>query len=114
MQQSNEEIELDIESLPSRTVVQLYNLVCRGRTPKKGAGRPRGPISGLGGSSGAIPGRKPGRKPGKKHLNEQEEAARIQRMEDQLKNFERGGGVPVTQGTYEDSESSEDEESEEE
>lgn len=63
-----------------------------------------------------IPGRKPGRKPGKKHLNEQEEAARIERMEAQLKSFEnRGGQMPVGgNGGYEDSESSEEEESEEE
>jgi bromodomain-containing factor 1 len=98
----NEEIELDIDSLPPATVVKLYNLVCRGgRKP----GRPKG-------QTAVGQGKKPGRKGtggvSKRSMNEQEEAARIKRMEQQLQNFN-------SQPTYEETdESSEEEESDEE
>ncbi|RXK37656.1 hypothetical protein M231_05068 [Tremella mesenterica] len=94
------EIELDIDSLPPLTQVKLYNLVCRGgrkltrkvqkSKPSLGSGR-----KATGGTA-------------RKSMNEQEEAERIRRMEEQLKGFD---SVPQ-QGW--DSESSEEESSEEE
>ena len=106
--QANDEIELDIDTLPPKVVSQLYNLVCRGGAPRRnGPGRPKG-------QAAVVGGKKPGRKAtggyGKRMMNEQEEAARIARMEAQLQSFD---AQPGGQAGYE-SESSEEDESEEE
>lgn len=91
----DQEIELDIDSLPADTVLRLYNLVCRGRKrgPKKPKPQPR--KSGFGGA------------PGRKHLNEQEEADRIRKMEAKLQSFEGRGAA----NAYDEEDSSSEEES---
>jgi len=95
----DQEIELDIDSLPAATVIKLYNLVCRGRKRgKKNKAAPR--KSGFGGA------------PGRKHLNEQEEADRIRKMEAQLQSFE--GRSSAAAPTYQEEESSSEEESSDE
>ncbi|WVR03392.1 hypothetical protein IAU60_000383 [Kwoniella sp. DSM 27419] len=104
---NNEEIELDIDSLPTSTVIKLYNLVCRGGRAGKRAKQ--------GGPGGAGSAKKAGRKAmggvSRKSVNEKEEAERIRRMEAQLQSFDsRGNAV----GTYEGEESSSEEESSEE
>ncbi|KAL1412072.1 transcription initiation at TATA-containing promoter protein [Vanrija albida] len=96
----DQEIELDIDSLPNATVLKLYNLVCRGRKGrgKKNKVQPR--KSGFGGA------------PGRKHLNEQEEADRIAKMEAQLQSFE--GRSSAAHAGYDEESSSEEESSDEE
>ncbi|KAK8845381.1 hypothetical protein IAR55_006094 [Kwoniella newhampshirensis] len=111
---NNEEIELDIDSLPAGTVLKLYNLVCRGgRTGK--TGRPKGQ------TAMGVQGKKPGRKAmggaSRKSVNEREEAERIKRMEAQLQSFDSGrggGGSGGAIGGYEGEESSSEEESSDE
>ncbi|WWC67087.1 uncharacterized protein I206_100994 [Kwoniella pini CBS 10737] len=103
---NNEEIELDIDSLPIPTQIQLYNLVCK---RKIGGSKPRK-------SAGSGPSKKQSKKAGgtKRGVNEREEAERIRRMEAQLQSFDsrQSGGVPAT--TYEEGESSSEEESSDE
>ncbi|KAK1926264.1 putative Bromodomain transcription initiation factor [Papiliotrema laurentii] len=77
---NNEEIELDIDTLPARTVTKLYNLVVRGgRKAPKNKNRPL---------------KKTGRKAtggaNRKFMNEDEEADRIRKMEAQLQSFDAG------------------------
>ncbi|BEI83743.1 hypothetical protein CcaverHIS002_0403470 [Cutaneotrichosporon cavernicola] len=93
----NEEIELDMNSLPPATVVKLYNLVCKGRKRGKKV-KPQPRKSGFGGA------------PGRKHLNEQEEADRIRKMEAQLQAFDSRGPAQ----SFEEESSSEEESSDEE
>ncbi|WWC57843.1 uncharacterized protein I303_100378 [Kwoniella dejecticola CBS 10117] len=102
---NNEEIELDIDSLPIATQIQLYNLVCK---RKAGGGKSRK-------SAGTGPTKKQSKKAGtKRGVNEREEAERIKRMEAQLQSFDsrQSGGVP--QASYEEGESSSEEESSDE
>ncbi|GMK58914.1 hypothetical protein CspeluHIS016_0603560 [Cutaneotrichosporon spelunceum] len=93
----DQEIELDMNSLPPATVVQLYNLVCKGRKRGKKT-KPQPRKSGFGGA------------PGRKHLNEQEEADRIRKMEAQLQAFDSRGPAQ----SFEEESSSEEESSDEE
>ena len=109
MQQANDEIELDIDSLPPQVVSQLYNLVCRGGAPRRStAGRPKN-------QSAVVAGKKPGRKAtggySKRMMNEQEEADRIARMEAQLQTFNEPSAAG--NGGYETESSDEDESDEE-
>lgn len=83
--QNGEEIELDIDALPSATVVRLYNLVVLGREkgakpPKKKGGRRSG--GGHGFPAGT-----------RKKVNDEHEAERIRRMEEQLASFHGGNGA---------------------
>ncbi|TXT12465.1 uncharacterized protein COLE_02875 [Cutaneotrichosporon oleaginosum] len=93
----DQEIELDMNSLPPATVVKLYNLVCKGRKRGKKA-KPQPRKSGFGGA------------PGRKHLNEQEEADRIRKMEAQLQAFDSRGPAQ----SFEEESSSDEESSDEE
>jgi bromodomain-containing factor 1 len=102
--QNGEEIELDIDALPPATIVRLYNLVVRGLTTPR---RPKG--------------KKPGRRPGpqgphnggsggsRKKVNDEHEAERIRRMEQQLARFDGGpaggGGVAGEDDGEDDGES---------
>ncbi|WWD06100.1 hypothetical protein V865_004185 [Kwoniella europaea PYCC6329] len=117
---NNEEIELDIDSLPVATVAKLYNLVCRGRRGGSKPGRKSlgGASAGPGGSA-----KKAGKKASggvtKRSVNEREEAERIRRMEAQLQSFDsRAGGAGQGLGSggvgYEEGESSSEEESSDE
>ena len=96
-----QEIELDIELLPPRTIYRLYNLVCRGgrRAPRSKPGQGR---------------KSSGKKAGgaRKTVNEQQEEERIRRMEQQLQNFDSGRGGMGWEGG-EESESSDEESSDE-
>ncbi|ORY31924.1 hypothetical protein BCR39DRAFT_479450 [Naematelia encephala] len=103
---NNEEIELDIDALPPRTVYKLYKLVCG---PKRKMGRKSNSAMG---QSSKKPGRKGTGGVSRKSMNEQEEADRIRRMEAQLQSFDPSRGAMYEGG--EDSDSSEDESSEEE
>lgn len=94
----DQEIELDIDSLPSDTVLRLYNLVCRGRKRNGKKPKPAPRKSGFGGA------------PGRKHLNEQEEADRIRKMEAKLQSFEGRGNA----NAYDEEDSSSEEESSDE
>lgn len=78
-------------------MIKLYNLVCKGRKRGKKA-KPAPRKSGFGGA------------PGRKHLNEQEEADRIRKMEAQLQAFDSRGPAQA----YDEESSSEEESSDEE
>ncbi|WWD22326.1 hypothetical protein CI109_106817 [Kwoniella shandongensis] len=110
---NNEEIELDIDSLPTATVLKLYNLVCRGGRSGK-AGRPKGQLAT--GAQGKKAAKKAIGGASRKSVNEREEAERIKRMEAQLQSFDsgRGGGGGGAVGGYEGEESSSEEESSDE
>ncbi|WVW81512.1 hypothetical protein I302_103506 [Kwoniella bestiolae CBS 10118] len=113
---NNEEIELDIDSLPVATVIKLYNLVCKGKIGSK-PGR-----KSLGGAGAGGSAKKQGKKASggvtKRGVNEREEAERIRRMEAQLQSFDsRGGagaGPALGSAGYEEGESSSEEESSDE
>lgn len=107
--QSNQEIELDIDSLPPATVIRLYNLVCRGG---RGSGSKRG-RGGVVKKAGGT-GRKAMGGVSRRSVNEREEAERIRRMEQQLQAFESSRPVPQAVGYEEEESSSEEESSEEE
>jgi bromodomain-containing factor 1 len=94
----DQEIELDMNSLPSATVIKLYNLVCKGGRKRGKKAKPQPRKSGFGGA------------PGRKHLNEQEEADRIRKMEAQLQAFDSRGPAQ----SFEEESSSEEESSDEE
>ncbi|WVF66399.1 hypothetical protein IAT40_001139 [Kwoniella sp. CBS 6097] len=98
---NNEEIELDIDSLPQATVVKLYNLVCRGGKTGKRAKQGSAKKASKKATGGAS----------RKSVNEREEAERIKRMEAQLQSFDARGNAA---GAYEGEESSSEEESSEE
>ncbi|AAW46194.2 hypothetical protein CNBK1170 [Cryptococcus deneoformans B-3501A] len=106
---SNQEIELDIDSLPPATVIRLYNLVCRGG---RGSGSKRG-RGGVVKKAGGT-GRKAMGGVSRRSVNEREEAERIRRMEQQLQAFESSRPVPQAVGYEEEESSSEEESSEEE
>ncbi|WVQ76401.1 hypothetical protein IAR50_006067 [Cryptococcus sp. DSM 104548] len=113
----NQEIELDIDSLPAATISRLYNLVCRGQ---RGGHAKRG----RGGKKAAGTGRKAMGGVSRRSVNEREEAERIRKMEAQLQAFSgHGGGMQPGQGQvgaqggangFEEDSSSEEESSEEE
>ncbi|CAO1621911.1 unnamed protein product [Jaminaea pallidilutea] len=89
----DEEIELDIEDLTPRTLYKLYRYVVK---PKKKPG-PKPGSAKAGGGSGSGSGRKSGgggATGGKKrkNLDEEEEAARIARLQEQLQSFDRADG----------------------
>ncbi|WRT63592.1 uncharacterized protein IL334_000515 [Kwoniella shivajii] len=109
---NNEEIELDIDSLPVATVIKLYNLVCRGGRGGAKAGRKSGGVAKKAGkkASGGV---------SKRSVNEREEAERIRRMEAQLQSFDSrtvgaGAGPGQVGASYEEGESSSEEESSDE
>ncbi|WVQ94014.1 hypothetical protein IAU59_001092 [Kwoniella sp. CBS 9459] len=102
---NNEEIELDIDSLPQATVLKLYNLVCRGGKTGK-----RGKQAGGAGSAKKASKKATGGA-SRKSVNEREEAERIKRMEAQLQSFDARGNAA---GAYEGEESSSEEESSDE
>ncbi|WVQ80446.1 hypothetical protein IAT38_002551 [Cryptococcus sp. DSM 104549] len=114
---NNQEIELDIDSLPPATVLKLYNLVCRGGRSSAGPKRAK---NGQGKKATGGTGKKAMGGVSRRSVNEKEEAERIKRMEAQLQAFEsqRGAGVGgmggVGQGYEEEESSSEEESSEEE
>ncbi|ORX33563.1 hypothetical protein BD324DRAFT_639326 [Kockovaella imperatae] len=99
---SEQEIELDIELLPPRTIYRLYNLVCRGGRKAARAKPGQGKRSSTGKKAGGA----------RKTVNEQAEEERIRRMEAQLQSFDAGRGGTGWDGGDE-SESSEDESSDE-
>lgn len=109
--QSNQEIELDIDSLPPATVIRLYNLVCRGG---RGSGSKRGRGGGGVAKKAGGTGRKAMGGVSRRSVNEREEAERIRRMEQQLQAFESSRPVPQAVGYEEEESSSEEESSEEE
>lgn len=106
--QNNDEIELDIDSLPARTVLKLYNLVVRGRkTGRSKAGAKKTGRKATGGAN-------------RKFMNEDEEAERIRKMEEKLNTYEgaqndrRGGFGNGNEYDEADEESSEEESSDDE
>ncbi|KAK4684080.1 bromodomain-containing factor 1, partial [Tremellales sp. Uapishka_1] len=111
---SNEEIELDIDSLPAKTVLKLYNLVCRGLS----GGNKRAPRPKVAGAPRRTTNKKASGGVARKSMNEMEEAERIRRMEAQLQSFDQrgsfgnpGAGAP---GVNDGGESSSEEESSDE
>lgn len=89
-----EEIELDIEDLSPRTLYKLYRYVVK---PKKKPGPKPGTAKGGKSSNKAATG---GKK--RKNLDEEAEAARIARLQEQLQSFDRGpeaGGIAGTAGS---------------
>ncbi|CAO1635737.1 unnamed protein product [Parajaminaea phylloscopi] len=76
----DEEIELDIEDLSPRTLYRLYRYVVK---PKKKPGPKPGTAKGGKSSKAATGGKK------RKNLDEEEEAARIARLQEQLQSFDR-------------------------
>ncbi|ODN97046.1 hypothetical protein I350_08025 [Cryptococcus amylolentus CBS 6273] len=113
----NQEIELDIDSLPAATISRLYNLVCRGQ---RGGHAKRGRGSG---KKATGTGRKAMGGVSRRSVNEREEAERIRKMEAQLQAFSgQGAGMQLGQQAgaqggangFEEDSSSEEESSEEE
>jgi bromodomain-containing factor 1 len=82
-QQSTEEIELEIDSLPAPVLTKLYNYVLR---PLRQPTHPKRSRSGKGTGTGGLK---------RKSMDEEKEAEKIRQLEERMALFQTGGVPPV-------------------
>jgi hypothetical protein len=94
--QSNEEIELEIDTLPPSVLTKLYHFVIRPKQPAAKRNR-----TGKGTGTGGIK---------RKSMDEEVEAEKIRKLEQRMKLFEQGaaGGYQAPMQTGDDSDQSSD------